>query len=269
MKGFAICNEIFRDLDFTGACAAAARHGYRGLEIAPYTLGDPAALSPVEVAGIGRIVRDHGLVPVGLHWLLVGTNGLHLTHPDPGVRQRTFDHARRLVDLCHGIGGEVLVWGSPKQRSLEPDWSREDAFTRCTEFFRDLAPHLEAAGLTLALEPLPENETNFLTTPEEAVELATAIGSPAVRLILDVKAMAADPRPMPDIVRKFLPWTAHFHANDPNLRGPGMGDVDFPPVARELIAGNYAGWVSVETFDTSIPADGMAEESLRNLRAAF
>jgi sugar phosphate isomerase/epimerase len=65
------------------------------------------------------------------------------------------------------------------------------------------------------------------------------------------------------------PWTAHFHANDPNLRGPGMGEVDFPAVAAELVKGGYDGWVSVEVFDTSVEPDFLAAESFKHLKAAF
>jgi sugar phosphate isomerase/epimerase len=90
-----------------------------------------------------------------------------------------------------------------------------------------------------------------------------------VRLHLDVKAMAADVRPIPEIVRDSLPWTAHFHANDPNLRGPGMGDVDFRAIAAELVRGGYEGWVSVEVFDTTVEGEWMAVESLKELTAAF
>ena len=81
--------------------------------------------------------------------------------------------------------------------------------------------------------------------------------------------MSANTRPIPEIVRTSLPWTAHFHANDPNLRGPDMGEIDFPPIAAELIQGGYDKWVSVEVFDTTISPDSLAAESMKNLRAVF
>ena len=108
-----------------------------------------------------------------------------------------------------------------------------------------------------------------MNTAAETINLLREIDSPNVRLHLDVKAMAADIRPIPEIVRDSLPWTAHFHANDPNLLGPGMGEVDFPPIAAELAQGGYPGWVSVEVFDLTMGADTIAEQSFRNLQAAF
>jgi sugar phosphate isomerase/epimerase len=126
-----------------------------------------------------------------------------------------------------------------------------------------------AANVTVAFEFLGPAETNFINTASETIALLEKIDSPNVRLHLDVKAMAADSIPIPEIVRKSLPWAAHFHANDPNLRGPGMGDIDFEPIAATLIEGGYHGWVSVEVFDTGIAPETLAAESMKNLRSAF
>lgn len=265
----AICNETFRDSDFAGTCVAAASHGYTGLEVAPFTLGNVAELTEKAAAAQAEAIRANGLEMVGFHWLLAKTEGLHLTHPDPEIRRKTLAHARHLARLCAAMGGKIMVWGSPQQRSLAPDWDRAAARDRCVTFFQELAPDLAAAGVTVAFEFLGPAETNFINTAAETIPLIEEIGSENVRLHLDIKAMAADTRPIPEIVRDFLPWTAHFHANDPNLRGPGMGDVDFPAIARELIAGDYKGWVSVEVFDTTLSPDQLAGESMSHLRAAF
>lgn len=266
---FAICNETFRNHDFAGTCAEAARHGYTGLEIAPFTLGNPETLAISDAERLGSIVRDHGLEMVGLHWLLAKTEGYHLTHPDQEINRRTFDYARHLAEICAAMGGKIMVWGSPQQRSLSPEWSRPDAELRFIEFFQKLSPHLAKLDVTVAFEFLGPSETNFINTAAETIEFLKKIDSPNVRLHLDVKAMAADTKPIPEIVRESLPWTAHFHANDPNLRGPGMGKVDFPAIAAELIRGGYDKWVSVEVFDTTISPETLATESMKHLRNSF
>jgi sugar phosphate isomerase/epimerase len=266
---FAICNETFRHHDFEGSCSEARRHGYTGLEVAPFTLGDISSITPEKATALGKVVRAHDLEMVGLHWLLAKTEGYHLTNPSKEILGRTFDYARKLTDICQAMGGRIMVWGSPLQRSLEPSWDRSDAEKQMVSFFQRLSPHLEAAGVTIAFEFLGPAETNFINTATETIPLLEQIGSPNVRLHLDVKAMSSDPRPIPEVVKASLPWTAHFHANDPNLRGPGMGDVDFNAIASVLSEENYDGWVSVEVFDTTIEPDVLAGESIRNLRAAF
>lgn len=266
---YAICNETFWDGDFTATCEAAARHGYTGLEIAPFTLDNVAEMTLADAAKLGKHVRDHGLVPVGFHWLLAKTTGYHLTDPDPEIAARTFRHARHLAELCGAMGGNILVWGSPLQRSLAPEWDRAAAEERFVSFFQKLSPHLADAGVTIAFEFLGPQETNFINTAAETIGFLERIGSPNVKLHLDVKAMSSDGKPIPQIVTDSLPWTVHFHANDPNLLGPGMGEVDFPPIARALQDGGYDGWVSVEVFDLSMGPDEIAAQSLKNMRQAF
>lgn len=194
---------------------------------------------------------------------------MHLTSPDVAVRQETADYVGHLAELCGAMGGEVLVWGSPQQRSYDPGEKVEHVMRRAAEVLREACDFAGAAGVTVAVEPLGPSETNFLNTAAEAIELIERVNHPACRLHLDVKAMASEPTPIEDIIAASTKHTAHFHANDPNLRGPGQGKVDFASVARALETTGYDGWVSVEVFDYTPDAPTIARESMRVLRESF
>lgn len=264
---YAICNETFGDWPLAKACDAAAACGYTGLEVAPFTLAPVVAeLSNLQRGEIRRTIARAGLECVGLHWLLKQTEGLHVAHPDAEVRRRTTDYLAELARLCNELGGRVLVFGSPKQRSLLPGMSQATAEDHIHEVFSKLVPVLETTDTVVALEPLSPVETDVLTTAADTCRMIDRIGSPHVRLHLDVKAMASEAVPIPDIIHASARHLEHFHANDENLQGPGFGAIDFLPIFRALDDIRYAGWVSVEVFDYAPGPERLARDSIDTMR---
>ncbi len=264
---FAICNETFKDWPFDKAFAFAAECGYTGMEIAPFTLANYATeISAQQRQEVCKLAEDTGLEVVGLHWLLAKTEGFYLTSPDADVRRRTSDYFIELARLCADLGGKILVCGSPKQRDILPGVTHAQAMDYAAEVFGRALPAFEQYDVTAALEPLGPEETNFLVTTAETVQLIERIGSPHVRLHLDCKAMSTESTPVPDLIRQYHGLTAHFHANDPNRQGPGFGKLEFVPILRALGEVDYRGWVSVEVFDYTPGIERLAAESLSNLQ---
>ena len=120
--------------------------------------------------------------------------------------------------------------------------------------------------MTLALEPLAPKETNFLFRSAQAVQLAKRVDSPHCKMMLDCKAMITEPTPIPELIREHRDWMAHFHANDPNLQGPGTGELDFVPIFEALCDVKFSGWISVEVFDYTPGPERLARESIAYMK---
>jgi sugar phosphate isomerase/epimerase len=267
---FAICSEIFQDWKLDDALNYAAKLGYDGMEIAPFTLANSVTeISSGERQRIRDAAARSGIQIAGIHWVLVKPEGLHLNHPDGSVRKRTAEYFCDLVDFCADLGGQVMVVGSPKQRNVLPEVSREQAWAWATATFRPAVSRAEQRGVTICFEPLSPTETNFINTASQAIEFVQQLRSPSFKIILDVKAMSSEAKPVPQIIRESWPHFAHFHANDTNLKGPGFGAVDFRPVAAALKGVGYTGFVSVEVFDFKDGPEVIATKSLEYLRKVF
>lgn len=268
---FGICQELFGDLPWSEQCATIKALGYDGVEIAPFSFGGVVTdISAAERARIRDEAHGAGLEVIGLHWLLAKTTGLHWTTADERVRGATIDYLRELARCCADVGGKILVFGSPAQRSLEEGMSSGQATENAIEVLRAVLESCHDHDVTIALEPLTPKETDFLNTCEQAREIIEAVDDPHVRLHQDVKAMiGAESQPVPELIRAFSQETVHFHANDTNLLGPGMGETNFVPIFAALCESGYSGFVSVEVFDYSPGAERIARVSIETMRAAL
>ena len=267
---FAMCNEFCQKWPLADCLALAAKCGYDGIELAPFTLA--AKVGDLDAAARRQIRADaarHQLAVVGIHWLLVSPAGLYLNHPDRELRERTRAYFAELIHFCADVGGDRMVIGSPKQRNVVPGQTYQATWDRTVEALRALAPIAGERGVFLCVEPLARTETNFLTSTPEALRLLAAVGHPNVKLTLDCKAMSDEGRPLPDLIREAGPAIGHFHANDPNLGYPGSGTLDFRPVLAALREINYPHWVSIEVFDFKPAPEKIAGDGLACLRASL
>jgi sugar phosphate isomerase/epimerase len=243
-----LCNEVIRDLPFDRQCALAARLGYHGLELAPFTFGDDGWRMPAaRRAEVRRLCGDAGLAVSGLHWLLVAPAGLSITTADRPVWRRSVDVLLGSVELCAELGGSYLVHGSPAQRRVTggPDAARaEEAWLLAAE-------QAALAGVAYCIEPLARPACNFVNTLAEAAEIVRRLGNPALRTMIDsAAARAMEAEPLADAIRRWMPTglLAHIQFNDRNGRGPGQGEDRFGAAIRALRETGYRGWIAMEPF---------------------
>ncbi len=246
-----LCSEVVRELDFASMCAFAVRVGYDGLELAPMVLSrEPHLLPAARRAEARNIAEDNGIAITGLYCLMHAPAGLSITTADPAARALTLDVIARLCDLCASLGGKYLVHGSSQYRQLDPA-DPGGGRARGIEAFAHAAKCAAAAGVTYLVEPLRPSRTGFINTVAEAVEVIDAIGSPALKTMLDCcSASESESEPLTDVLDRWLPTgkIAHLHASDANQRGPGQGELRFSEIVAALKRGGFAGVIGVEPF---------------------
>ena len=262
-----ICNEAFDKWPFADACKAIRQAGYTGIEIAPFTLAEtPGEITAAQRAEYRDIIGSEGLKFAGLHWLMVSPKGLHVTGPDAGLRRRSWDHIRALIDLCADLGPDgVMVFGSPNQRATTGGLTREQATRHYIDGLAAVAPQAANRGVKVLVEALPIAQSDVVQTLAEAVAIVGEIASPAIGTMFDVHNAIDEEESHAALVDRYFDFIHHVHVNELDGRHCGAGSYDFKPVLEVLQRRGYTGWVSLEAFDFTPGAERLANESLRHL----
>jgi len=266
----ALCNEVIAPMPFPRQCEYAAKLGYDGLEIAPYTLSeDPHRIGSEQIAAARSAAEDCGIAVTGLHWLLVKPAGLSISSKDEAARKKTVEVMLSLIDLCAALGGKYLVHGSPQQRRVEAGETRAAALARAKECFAAVAERARKAGVVYCVEPLSSEQTPLINTLEEAAQIVAEISNPALKTMLDCSSAGRmEKEPLGTLLERWLPkgLIAHVQVNDRNRRGPGQGEQRFAPVFASLKRHGYAGDVAVEPFDYVPDGPGAAARAIGYIR---
>jgi sugar phosphate isomerase/epimerase len=229
--------------DLAKALEAAARLGYDGIEL---NLRDSADIDQVEVADR---LRDLGLrVPsIGTGQSYLG-DGLSLADPDDRVRTQIRRRMQDHILFASELGASVVI-GSVRGRldDRSPE-ARQRCYDIAVEATRSLAEFAAAHGIGLTVESINRYETNFLNTVAETLEFIGRVGAPNVGLLADTFHMNIEESSLVEPLRLAGRKLHHVHLVDSNRRAPGLGHLDFIPIAAVLREIGYTGCVSAEVL---------------------
>jgi D-psicose/D-tagatose/L-ribulose 3-epimerase len=266
---YSICNEIFwntsatreqsrsENPEFREGCKLARAMGYTGLEISPFTLAnDVKDISAARRKELRDIMRSEGLQFVGLHWLLVTPDWLHITTPDVALRTRSWDYFRELIDLAGDLReGQsepaIMVLGSPKQRGTANGATAPEAIDHLVDGLKSVADHAQQRECVICIETLDHSQTDVDNTLAETVQIVHRVNKPAVQTMFDFHNTPDETDPPEVLVDRYFPLIRHVHINEMDGRWPGSGHSDYVPLLRTLKRKNYRGWISLEVFPTN------------------
>lgn len=223
----------------------------------------------------GRLLAESGLRFSSL------CRGGFFTVPEGRARRAAMDDNRRAIEetahlAASGAPGSVAVL--VMVAGGIPQGSRDIAGARSMvhDALAELAPDAEAAGVTLALEPLHPmyaSDRAVISTLKQALDLATPFSPATVGVVVDTFHVWWDPELFPQIERagaegriasyQVCDWKTPLAADVLLSRHyPGDGVIDFDGITRAVQAAGYAGDIEVELFNQDIwdtpPAEAVA-----------
>ncbi|MCZ8122407.1 MAG: sugar phosphate isomerase/epimerase [Magnetospirillum sp.] len=179
-----------------------------------------------------------------------------LASPEAPARAAGLDYLRACVDVAVALGAKIVggpLYGAPlvfAGRAPAPvdSESRARRIGWIVQGLREAAAYAVDRGIVLGLEPLNRFETDVANTTDHALEIVEAVNSPALGAMLDTFHMNMEDRDIAASIRKAGHRLVHFQANENHRGFLGDGHIDWPSVARALVAINYRGPITLEPF---------------------
>lgn len=144
------------------------------------------------------------------------------------------------------VGAKIIVFGSSGSRTIPDGFDQAKAKEQFISLCKRLTPFAARHNITLAIEQLNHEETNFINTMNEAAEIVEAVGHPHLKMICDIYHALKENDPASEITR-LKEHLVHCHiAEKKDRTPPGVNGEDFTAYLKALKKINYKGRISLE-----------------------
>jgi sugar phosphate isomerase/epimerase len=242
-----------------------SRLGVGGIEVAPTKLWpDWIGADPTAARSAREEYGEKGFRIPALQAILFGRPDL-LVFGSPDVRQQLVDHIEKVAGLAAGLGAEVLVFGSPKNRD-RGGRSETAARSEALTVFRQMGEACVRHGVRLCIEPNPTvYACTFMTNWRDARAMVVAADSAGVGLHLDAACISLAGDDVVEAVEECAGGIAHFHVTEPELGDFSSPTLDHAAIGEALRRTGYDGWLSIEMRRSENPTQSIEEAVARVL----
>lgn len=254
MNASAVPWGFFPDASTEEAIERVAAAGADAIELL-----DLGECSPGEAADLAA---EHG-IEIAVLQATGETVGIDNTAPalvDPASVEQSVAELEGSIEAAAAAGARnlLLVVG---QR--QPTLARHEQHRALVRVLRAVAPAAEDAGVTIVPEVLntvDDHPGYYLSDPGEAVEVADAVDSPAVGVLLDVYHQQCQHGDVIETLTGALDYLEHVHfADAPGRTEPGTGELAMERILAALEEAGYDGYVGAEFTPTGDPDETLRE----------
>lgn len=246
--------------DLKKAFSKISAQGYEGVEL--------MTKNPKKLDGgkIKRLLEENSLVLTGLctgH--VYGEDNLGLVEPDPEICKKAFNRFKEFIDFAEQYFGKETIVNIGRVRGMGYSNDRKRTLDEMEKVFRELAGYAKPKGIRLVLEPITLQQTNYINTTQDGIEMVERVNRSNFGLMLDVYHMNIEDDDIYESIRQAgdTCWFVHF--TDDNRKHPGSAHLDFEKIIHTLYEIDYNGFVSMEIMPWPDP-DTAARKSIEYLR---
>ena len=178
---------------------------------------------------------------------------------EEATTEKILEYVRTATDRAAQMGVRVIVLGSAGAKNIPQGFPVEEARKQFISVLRGIQPILEPLDITVVLEPLNSQESNFIITAKEGLTLMKEADCKNVKLLIDYYHLRMENEHL-DIVKEAGDDLRHVHiAAKTGRRSPQEGDgEDYGGFFAMLKSTGYDARVSIEGFMRDVAVDGKA-----------
>ena len=225
-------DAVFEGKSYDEACEAVKRAGIPAIEFWAWWNRDLNALQKAQTAN-------------DLEISACCTKFISLV--DPALRD----------DYLHGLADSIVAAKQLRTQVLisqvgdfRKGLPRSEQRQSLIDGLKEAAPIVEAAGITLVIEPLNElvdHQGYFLIRSNEAFEIIDEVGSPNIKVIFDIYHQQISEGNLISNIITNINKIGHFHAaGNPGRNELQRGEIDYAQVFKAIRETSFRGYVGLE-----------------------
>ena len=179
---------------------------------------------------------------------------------DPSTRAAYLLGLEESIAAAKRLGCHTLISQVGDFRS---DASRQAQHDCLVDGLKEAAPLLDAAHITLVIEPLNElvdHPGYYLVRSDEAFEIIDQVGSDRVKVVFDIYHQQISEGQLIANITSNIDKIAHFHAaGNPGRHELTRGELDYRSIFAAIADTDYDGYVGLEYWPLDQPLAGLKE----------
>lgn len=249
------CQEsIVQNDNFLEKCKTLAGAGYTGIDLMGANLKGA-------IPEIKKALKETGLeAPTVYSQLGTGTRG-PLLDSRSAVRAEDLDVLKQRVECAAEVGANYVIFVPKRSKTLKDKaakWVLVTMMNEITEWANDYP-------VTLVLEPLNKQETDFIFDPRLGAQIVETVNHPRLKTMVDTYHMDLESQDAQTMVQAIYPHLSLVHLSDTERALPGEGKVNFKHVLKSLKEINFNRPIGLEGRPASAEALKRCADFLRGI----
>lgn len=170
-----------------------------------------------------------------------------VSQSDPEGRKAAVKKAKEIIDAITRIGAKNfsgINYGA--WCNFDRPINKEERLENAAKSLKEIGAYAGEKGVSWNMEVVNRFESYMLNTAREAVDLVNAVGSPSVKVLLDIFHGMIEEDDLAEAVRIAGDKLGHYHMGSNNRRPPRPGFLPWKDVVRALKSIHYDKCVSFE-----------------------